>query len=302
MARAIWKGSITFGLVNIPIGIYSAEKSEEKVSFHLLDKRNMSRVRYKRVNEKNNREVPWEDTVRGFELENGQYVVLSDEDLRRASPEKTQTVDIVDFVDLDEIDPVFYEKPYYLAPEKRGEKGYALLRETLRRTNKVGIARVVIRTKENLAAVMPWEDLIVLAILRYSHELRDTDGLDVPKGMQGVTERELDMAERLVEGMVSDWDPDRYKDTYYKDVMGMIKERVKAGQLEEAPEVPEEERPAARSNVVDLMALLKQSVEEKGGRRTGAKPGKKPAAKKTAHRTTRKAAARKPAARKRKTA
>ena len=306
MARAIWKGSITFGLVNIPVGIYSAEKTEEKVAFHLLDKRNMSRVRYKRVNEKNSREVPWEDTVRGFELENGQYVVLSDEDLKRASPEKTQTVDIVDFVDLDEIDPVFYEKPYYLAPDKRGEKGYALLRETLRRTNKVGIARVVIRTKESLAAVMPWEDVIVLEILRYAHELRDTDGLDIPKGMHGVTERELDMAERLVEGMVSDWDPDRYKDTYYKDLMGMIKERVKAGQLEEAPEAPEEQRPAARSNVVDLMALLKQSVEDKGSRRAGAKPGKKPAARKTAHRTTRKTArktaARKPAARKRKTA
>ena len=306
MARAIWKGSITFGLVNIPIGIYSAEKTEEKVAFHLLDKRNMSRVRYKRVNEQNNREVPWEDTVRGFELENGQYVVLSDEDLRRASPEKTQTVDIVDFVDLDEIDPVFYEKPYYLAPEKRGEKGYALLRETLRRTRKVGIAKVVIRTKENLAAVMPWEDVIVLEILRYPHELRDTDGLDIPKGKEGVSERELDMAERLVEGMVTDWDPDRYKDTYYKDLMDTIKERVKAGQLEEAPEAPEEKRPAARSNVVDLMALLKQSVEDKGGRRAGTKPGKKPAARKTAHKTTRKTArktaAKKPAARKRKTA
>ncbi len=299
MARAIWKGSITFGLVNIPVGLYAAEKgSTEEISFHLLDKRNMARVRYKRVNEQTNREVPWDDTVRGYEFKEGQYVVLSDEDLKRASPEKTQTVDIQDFVELDEIDPVFYEKPYYLAPDKRGEKGYALLRETLRRARKVGIAKVVIRTKERLAAVMARDDVIVLEILRYPHELRDAKDLSVPRGMQGVSDREIQMAERLVEGMVTGWDPERYKDTYDKDLRGMIKERVKAGQLEESPEPPEEEkRPAARSNVVDLMALLKQSVED-GGRRSGTKHGKKPAAKKTAHQATRKTAAKKSAAKK----
>ncbi len=133
MPRAIWKGSITFGLVNIPVGLYSAEQREE-VSFHLLDKRNMARVRYKRVNEETGHEVPWEQTIRGYEFEEGRYVVLTDEDLQRASPEKTQTVDILDFVDLDEIDPSYFDKPYYLAPDKKGAKSYALLREVLRRT------------------------------------------------------------------------------------------------------------------------------------------------------------------------
>ena len=285
MARAIWKGSITFGLVNIPVGLFSAEQREE-VSFHLLDRRNMSRVRYKRVNEKTDKEVPWDETVRGYEYEEGQYVVLTDEDLRRASPEKTQTVDILDFVDLEEIDPRFFDKPYYLAPDKRGAKSYALLRETLRRTRKVGIATVVIRTKQYLAAVTVHEDVLVLNILRYGHELRDWDSLDLPKGKEGVSDRELEMAERLVEGMVSDWDPDRYKDTYVEDMMAMIKERVKSGKTEEVDETPVKRPEGAK--VVDLMALLKQSVEE-GGK--GA--SKHPAAKKTATKT---AAKKRPAA------
>ena len=303
MARAIWKGSITFGLVNIPVGLYSAEKREE-LSLHLLDQRNMARVRYKRVNEETGREVPWEETVRGYELEEGKYVVLSDEDLQRASPEKTQTVDILDFVDLDEIDPVYYDKPYYLAPDKKGARSYALLRETLRRTKKVGIATVVIRTKQYLAAVMAREDVIVLEILRYPHELRSTDGLDVPSGKEGVTGRELDMAERLVEGMVSDWEPERYKDTYFQDLKAMIKKRVEAGQLETAPESEEPVKKPARGQVVDLMALLKQSVEG-GGRSGGERPAAKKGSKKPAGKTAparRKTAKRTSSARKRKSA
>jgi DNA end-binding protein Ku len=284
MARAIWKGSITFGLVNIPVGLYSAEQREE-VSFHLLDRRNMARVRYKRVNEKSDKEVPWDQTVRGYEYEDGQYVVLTDEDLQRASPEKTQTVDILDFVDLEEIDPRFFDKPYYLAPDKRGAKSYALLRETLRRTGKAGIASVVIRTKQYLAAVTVHEEVLVLEILRYGHELRDWDGLDVPKGKEGVSDRELQMAERLVEGMVSKWDPDRYKDTYVSDMMALIKQRIKSGKTEEVDETPVKRPEGAK--VVDLMALLKQSVEDGGkgaSRRPAAKKKtatKKPAAKRS---------------------
>jgi DNA end-binding protein Ku len=276
MARSIWKGSITFGLVNIPVGLYTAEEREE-LSLHLLDKRNMARVRYKRVNEESGKEVPWEDTVRGYEFQEGKYVVLSDEDLQRASPEKTQTIDIQDFVDVDEISPVYFDKPYYLAPDKRGAKSYALLRETLKRTRKIGIATVVIRTKQYLAAVIPQDDVILLNILRYGHELRDTGSLDLPSGRQGVTDRELDMAERLVQGMVDTWQPERYKDTYFRDLKKMIEKRVEAGQLESAPPPTEEEKRPARSNVVDLMALLKQSVEQ-GGRA----PAKKAPAKKSA--------------------
>lgn len=297
MARSIWKGSITFGLVNIPVGLYSAEKREETVSFHMLDRRNMARLRYKRVNEETGKEVPWEDTVRGYEIEGGKHVVISDEDLERASPEKTQTVDILDFVDAGEISPLFFDKPYYLGPEKRGAKSYALLRETLRRTNKVGIAKVVIRTKQSLAAVLVEEDAIVLNILRFPHELRDTSELDLPKGKEGVSERELDMAERLVEGMVSDWEPEKYRDDYYKDLKKLIKERVDAGQLEESPEAPPKPKAEPGGKVVDLMALLKQSVEDKPGRKPAHKAAKKSAARKPAKKT----AARKTAS-KRKTA
>jgi DNA end-binding protein Ku len=302
MARSIWKGSISFGLVNIPVGLYSAEKREE-IPLHLLDQRNMARVRYKRVNEESGKEVPWEETVRGYEVEGGHYVILSDEDLQRASPEKTQTVDIQDFVDLDEISPLFFDKPYYLAPDKKGAKSYALLRETLKRTGKVGIATVVIRTKQYLAAVRAEGDVILLDLLRYAHELRSPDDLDLPKGKQGLTERELDMAERLVQGMVDTWQPERYKDTYYRDLLAVIHQRAKAGQYESAPPPAEEEKKPARDNVVDLMALLKQSVET-GGKKapakaaSAAKTAKKPAAKKTAHKPAKKAAKHAPARRK----
>ena len=291
MARAIWKGSITFGLVNIPVGLYSAEKREE-VAFHLLDRRNMSRVRYKRVNEKSDKEVPWEETVRGYEYQDGKYVVLTDEDLRRASPEKTQTVDILDFVDLEEIDPRYFDKPYYLAPDKRGAKSYALLRETLRRTGKVGISTVVIRSKQYLAAVTVIEEVIVLELLRYAHELRDWKDLDLPSGKQGLSDRELEMAERLVEGMVSEWDPERYKDTYVSDLMAMIKRRVAAGQTEASAEPePEKEKPE-RGKVVDLMSLLKQSVEGKGTTGSSKRAAKKtPAKKKPAAKGARKSPA-----------
>jgi DNA end-binding protein Ku len=297
MARSIWKGSITFGLVNIPVGLYSAEKREE-ISFHLLDRKNKARVKYKRVNEETGREVAWEDTVRGYELESGKYVILSDEDFQRAAPEKTQTVDILDFVDIEEIDTTYFDKPYYLAPDKKGAKSYALLREVLKRTKKVGIAKVVIRSKQYLAAVIAEDDVIVLNILRFDHELRDPKELDLPRGKEGVTERELDMAERLVEGMVDSWDPEKYRDDYYKDLMKMINERAEAGQYDEAPEAPPAPKAAGASNVVDLMALLKQSVEG-GGRKPAKKaPAKKAAAKKPA----KKPAARKAPAKRKKTA
>jgi DNA end-binding protein Ku len=303
MARAIWKGSISFGLVNIPVGLYSAETRDD-ISFKLLDKKTMSPIHYKRVSEESGKEVPWDETVRGYEFSSGKYVVMSDEDLKRAAPESTQTIDIVDFVDLDDISPLYFDKPYYLGPDKKGSKAYALLRETLRRTKKVGIAKVVIRTRQYLAAVVARGDVLTLELMRYAHELRDPSEVDVPHSKEGVSQREIDMAERLVEGMVSAWDPEKYKDTYRQELMKTIEKRVEAGQLESSPE-PAPKPKEARSNVVDLMALLKQSVE-KGGRKPARKaaaakkaPAKKTAAKKTpgkktAHKTT--------AAKKRKTA
>jgi DNA end-binding protein Ku len=295
MARAIWKGSISFGLVNIPVGLYAAETRND-ISFKMLDKKTMSPIHYKRVSEESGKEVPWNETVRGYEFESGQYVVLSDADLKGAAPEATQTIDIVDFVDLEEISPLYFDKPYYLGPDKKGSKAYALLRETLRRTGKVGIAKVVIRTREYLAAVVARGDVLTLELMRYAHELRDPSELDVPAGKQGVSDREIDMAERLVEGMVSAWDPEKYKDSYRDDLMKMIEKRVEAGQLEKSPEPAAKAEKAPRSNVIDLMALLKQSVEE-GGKPARKAPAKAASSKKTpAKKAPVKKAAHKPAA------
>lgn len=282
MARAIWKGSISFGLVNIPVGLYAAE-SRDEIHFKLLDRRNQSPIHYKRVSEESGREVPWEETVRGYELDNGKYVVLSDEDLKRASPEATQTIDITDFVDLEEVSPLYFDRPYYLAPEKKGAKAYALLREVLRRTGKAGIAKVVIRTRQYLAAVVARGDVLTLELMRYAHELRDPAELDVPRGKQGVSAREVEMAQRLVEGMVEPWRPEKYKDDYRQDLMKMIEKRAKAGQLDASPEpAPRPER--ASGKVVDLMALLKRSVEKGGAKKPAKKAARKPAARKPARR------------------
>jgi DNA end-binding protein Ku len=304
MARAIWKGTISFGLVNIPVGLYSAE-SRDEISFKLLDEKTKSPIHYKRVSEESGKEVPWEQTVRGYEFAKGKYVILSDEDLKRAAPESTQTIDIMDFVDLEDIDPLYFDKPYYLAPDSKGTKAYALLRETLRRTGKVGIAKVVIRTRQYLAAVVARgeSEVLTLELMRYSHELRDSSELDVPRGKSGVSEKELQMAERLVEGMVEAWDPEKYKDEYRRDLMKMIEERAEAGELAASSEPAHKpERPSAK--VVDLMSLLKRSLEEgKPAAKKSATPAKKKAAaKKPAARKPARKAARKPAAKKRKSA
>lgn len=297
MARAIWKGSISFGLVNIPVGLYSAEKRDE-ISFDLLEKKSKARIRYKRVSEKTGREVPWDEIVRGYEYEDGQYVILSDEDLKRANPDATQTVDIVDFVDLAEISPVYFDKPYYLGPQKKGQKPYALLREVLRRSGKVGIAKVVIRTKQYLAAVVPRDEVLILELLRFHHELRATDELELPDSNLkelGISEREVEMGERLVEGMAGTWEPERYRDDYREDLLKLIEERVESGQLEGVEEPAPKPAPAAGGQVIDLMALLKRSVEEngkgrgataasKGGAGKRRMPARKAAPRKTASR------------------
>jgi DNA end-binding protein Ku len=298
MARSIWKGSISFGLVNIPVGLYGAEEKSEEIHFKLLDKRSMSPVKYKRVSEKSGREVPWEEIVRGYEYSDGQYVVLSDEDLKRANPEATQTIEILEFVDGDEIDPSLFDKPYYLGPLAKGGKSYALLREALARSGKVGISKVVIRTRQYLAAVIPRDKVLVLELLRFPHELRSADGLELP-GKSEVGEKEVQMAERLIEGMVADWQPEKYRDDYHADLRKLIEKRVKAGETEsvESEPVP---APTAGAQVIDLMALLKRSVEESGGK--GAKRSKeadeKPAARRSPARSTTKktATAKKPAA------
>ena len=271
MPRVLWKGAISFGLVHIPVGLYSAEK-RNSFDLTMLDRRTMKPVGFKRYNKESGEDVSWDDIVKGYEYEKGRYVILTEEDFKRANVEATQTVDILSFVRQEEIPPLFFETPYYLAPDKRGHKGYALLRETLKQTGKIGIANVVIRTRQYVAALIPIGDVIVMNTLRYANELRPADEFDLPSGnLKGVevNAREVEMARRLVEGMTAKWNPDEYRDTYHEDLLALIDKRVAAGQTEviTEPSAEEEERPAG-GDVVDLMALLKRSVEVKGkGRR-----------------------------------
>jgi DNA end-binding protein Ku len=266
MPRSLWKGAISFGLVNIPVVLYSAE-NRNSFDLTMLDRRNMKPVGFKRYNKETGKDVPWGEIVKGYEYEKERYVVLTDEDFRRANVEATQTVDIQTFVDADEIDPSYFETPYYLAPDKRGEKGYALLRETLKQTNKIGIATVVIRTRQYIAALIPHKNVILLNTLRYANELKSSKDLDVPSNnlkTVGVTPREVEMATKLVEEMTDSWDPEKYHDTYHEDLMNLIEKRIKAGQTEVVTEPEAEEEKPKQAEVVDLMALLKRSVQQKG--------------------------------------
>lgn len=271
MARAIWKGSISFGLVSIPVGLFSAETRDE-ISFRQLDKRNLAPVGYKKYNKQTGKEVELDDIVKGYEYEDDRYVLISDEDLKRANPEKTQTVDITDFVQLEDIDPEYFDKPYYLAPLKKNAKAYALLREALKRSGKVGIAKVVIRSREYLGAVIPHGEVLVLEILRYPHEIRATDDLELPEGdleKMGVTDREVKMAEMLIDGMTAEWDPAKYHDTYRDDLMALIHQKIESGQTEVLDESPAPEVDVEPKGVIDIMSLLKKSVEATSKHRAG---------------------------------
>ena len=267
MARGLWKGAISFGLVNVPVELHSAKKRSAELDMTMLDKRDLAPVGYKRVNKETGKEVAWGEVVKGYEYKDDKYVVLSDEDFRRANPEAAKTVDILAFVELADIQPQYFETPYYLRPEKRGEKAYALLRDTLHKAGKAGIASVVIRTKQYLAALIAQDELLVLNTLRYADELTDPAELEIPKAR--VTPKELDMAMRLVDDMADDWHPEKYKDTYRDDLLKRIKEKIKAGETEEitAPD-KSEPRKQKSADVVDLMALLKKSVERKPARQS----------------------------------
>ena len=259
MARAIWKGSISFGLVNIPIALYPATRREE-LKFRLLRKSDLSPVNYKRVAEKDGREVPWDQIVKGYEYEKGKYVVLKDEDFQRVDLEATQTVDIQDFVNQEEIDPMFFYKPYYLEPQKGADKAYALLRDALKDSGKVGIAKVVIKTRQYLAGVKPEDSALVLELMHFADELADTGKLNVPKKTE-VGKREMNMAKSLIDSMSSKWDPEKYRDEYREALMEVIEEKVEAGgkEIEEKPK-----RAPKPTKVIDLVSVLQKSLEQTG--------------------------------------
>ena len=270
MARAIWKGAISFGLVNIPVELYSAE-DKKSFKFSMLDKRDLSPVGYKRYSKKTKKEVEWSNIVKGYEYEKDQYVVLSDEDFKRANVKATQTIDIQCFVSEEEIPVEYFETPYYLAPGARGQKVYALLRETLQSSKRIAIAQVVIRTTQHLAAIVVNGRAMMLNTLRYHDELVDPKGLDLPgEGLKaaGVSAKEVQLAKRLIDDMTEHWKPEEFKDTYHDDLMARIKEKIKAGETKEITEPGEDEGKAPRlAPVVDLADLLRQSLAGKGGDR-----------------------------------
>ena len=269
MPRPLWKGAISFGLIHIPVDLFSAESSQQ-LDLSMLDKRDFAPIGYKRVNKKTGNEVEWKDIVKGYEFEDNQYVVLSEEDIKRANPEATQTIDIQAFIEADEVSPIYYEQPYYLTPAKGGDKVYALLRETLKKSGKIAIAQVVIRVKQHIAALIPIDDMIVLNLLRYAGDMHELDQYKVPKTQTGntaVSAKEVQMALSLVEGMTEKWDPKLYQDNYRNDLLKLIEKRIESKQTK----VLDESAPPAAapvSNIVDIMALLKQSIESKTGKDT----------------------------------
>jgi DNA end-binding protein Ku len=281
MARVVWKGAIVFGMVYIPVSLYPGARAKT-LDFDLLDKRDSAPVGYQRINKKTGKPVEWENIVKGYEYEDGQYVLMSDEDFRQANPEATQTVDIVAFVDAGAIDPQYFDTPYRLVPGKRGEKGYALLRETLRKTGKTGVAQVVIRTKQHLAAVMPVGEMLVLETLRYGDEILPATEFEFPPVKvkeAGISDREIDMATRLVEEMSEAWDPSKFHDTYREDLLNRIEAKVKSGDTQVVTQPQAAERGDGGGKVIDLMAALKRSLEESP--RARATPAKKATAKAT---------------------
>lgn len=271
MARGLWKGAISFGLVNVPVELHSAKRRTSEVDMTMLDKRDLAPVGYKRVNKATGKEVPWAEVVKGYEYRNDKYVVLSDEDFRRANPGAAKTVDIQAFVELADIAPQYFETPYYLVPGKRGEKAYALLRDTLKKAGKAGIATVMIRTRQYLAALIAQDELLVLNTLRYHDELKQASEFEIPDAK--VSAKEMDMAMRLVDDMADKWQPARYKDTFKDDLLKRIEEKVEAGQTEEITEPEKGAREPKSADVVDLMSLLKKSIEKKPAKR--ASHGKK---------------------------
>ena len=280
MARPIWNGTISFGLLNVPVQLYSGERSVD-LHFRMLDSRDNAPVRYERVNSETGEEVPWKEIVKGFEYSKGSYVVIDEEDIRKAAPEATESVEIEAFVERAEIDPMYFEKPYYLVPGKKAEKGYVLLREVLAKTGKVGIARVVIRTRQYLAALSPRGDALMVDLMRFPQEIVKADEFTLPKGNSKsyrVTPQEVAMATQLIEAMTKKWDPDDYKDEFRAQLRKIIDEQVarQSGKKVRAHKTEDTEPAEATTNVVDFMELLKKSLEK------GGKPGGRTAARKTA--------------------
>jgi DNA end-binding protein Ku len=284
MARPVWKGHISFGLVSVPVQLYPAEVRAD-ISFHLVDSRNSARVQYQRVNSETGEEVPWDKIVKGYEYADESYVLLSDEELATASVEMTRSIEIEQFVDVSTIDVRYFERPYLITPAKGGEKGYVLLREAARKEGMAGIATIVIRARQHLAAVLVQDDALLLELLRFPQELRAIDDYDIPgKELRRhkVIQKEIDLAAQLIKGMSAKWDPDQYHDEYRDVLMTLIQKKIKSGKTEAIEDV-EEEEPEEEPKTINFMDVLKQSVARASKRR---KAPKRAAKRATAKRKT----------------
>ncbi len=292
--RTLWKGAITFGLVHIPIALYSAT-AETDLNFDWLDKRSMDPVGYKRVNKKTGKEIANDDIVKGIEYEDGQYVVLTPEEIAAAYPRTTQTIEMECFVNADDVPFVYLERPYYVAPINKGEKVYALLREALKQTNKVGIAKVVIQTKQHLAVLIPCGPALVLNLLRWGGEIRSWEDLKLPPvgaKAAGLKDSELNMAKQLIGDMAGDWSADQFRDSFREEIMKLVEAKARAGETETVSKVESEPSSQRGADVIDLTELLKRSLQ---GGKASAPAKKTPAAKSAARKTATRAAAKKAA-------
>jgi DNA end-binding protein Ku len=278
MARALWKGAISFGLVTIPVSLYPAKNARENLAFHMLHGSDLRRVHNRWVDEEGH-EVPYEEIVKGYEYEKDRYAVVAEADLKAANVEATQQIEILQFVEEKEIDLAFFDTPYYTEPAKIGRRAYALLRETLTRAGKVGVAKIVIRERQHLCAVLANGPVIMAHTLRWPYQLRDSSELDLPDQdveALGMSAQELKMAEQLVNAMAASWDPKQYRDTYREDLLKLIAKKVEGGKVAATPEPPR--RKAAEAEVVDIMALLKQSVDRQKARPSAGPRGRRKAA------------------------
>ncbi len=286
MARPVWNGVISFGLLNVPVQLFTAARNVD-VHFRMLDARNKKPIRYERVNAETGDEVPWKEIVKAYEYSKGNYVVVDEKEIRKLAPEATESVDIETFVDQTSIDPMFFEKPYYLVPVKKAEKGYVLLREALKKTGKVAIGRVVIRTRQYLAMMFPKEDALVLNLLRFPQEIVEPDEFAFPSGALAkfrITAAEMKMAEDLLKSMAGKWAPTSYKDEFRDKLRKMIQQRIdkEQGTLT-IPQETEEHSDDATTNVVDFVSLLKKSLAGGKGGGTKAATKKTPAKRARAH-------------------
>lgn len=253
-ARAIWSGAIAFGLINIPVKLFSATQ-EHELSFNQLRRSDMSRIKYLRVAANDGQEVPYEDIVKGYEIEEGVYVVIDEDDLKKASPKKTQTIEIVGFANEDEIDSTYFEKPYFTAPEKNAGRAYILLREALKKSKKVAVAKFILRTKENLAILKPVGDALVLNQIRFQSELREPEALNLPSA-ESMNEKELELALSLVDQLTEPFNPEQYRDTFTDEIKQIIEQKAKGVDITAAAPKPE------RTDDSDLLSALRASIEK----------------------------------------